>query len=100
MLGKPNPLVEFDWPNFNPWAVAPVRHRISEHPLLQIDQLVELAKRLGRKGRIRNIGAELEQSTSGRSTTPLENSIAIQRYSRDTVARLLNLFATGIRPQQ
>ena len=53
MLAKSSPLIEMDWPNFNPWAVAPVRHKISEHPLLQIDQLVELAKRLESKGRIR-----------------------------------------------
>jgi hypothetical protein len=53
MLAKPSPLIELDWPNFRPWAVAPVTHRISEHPLLQIDQLVELAKRLDSEGRIR-----------------------------------------------
>src|SRR6202030_2865346 len=53
MLTKPNPLIELDWPNFRPWTVAPVTHSISEHPLLQIDQLVELAKRLDSQGRIR-----------------------------------------------
>ena len=47
------PLIELDWSNFKPWAVTPVSHKISEHPLLQIAQLIELAKRLEAKGGIR-----------------------------------------------
>ena len=64
MLAKPSPLIEFDWQNFCPWAVTPVRHRISEHPLLQLDQLVELAKRLENKGRIRSHTNAAEAGTS------------------------------------
>ena len=64
MLVKPSPLIELDWPNFRPWAVAPVRHKVSEHPLLQIDQLVELAKRLENEGRIRSHTNDAEAGTS------------------------------------
>jgi hypothetical protein len=64
MLAKSSPLIDSDWPNFNPWAVTPVRHSISEHPLLQIDQLVELAKRLESKGRIRAHTNDAEAGTS------------------------------------
>jgi hypothetical protein len=53
MLTRPIPLIELDWAGFRPWAVAPVRHRISDHPLFQIDKLLALAKRLEAKGRIR-----------------------------------------------
>lgn len=53
MLTRPIPLIELDWANFRPWAVAPVKHRISDHPLFEIDKLLGLAKRLQAKGRIR-----------------------------------------------
>jgi len=53
MLTRPIPLIELDWAGFRPWAVAPVKHRISDHPLFQIDKLLALAKRLEAKGRIR-----------------------------------------------
>jgi hypothetical protein len=49
----PTPLIELDWASFRPWSVAPVTHLISQHPLLQLDQLVQLAKRLENDGRIR-----------------------------------------------
>ena len=41
-------LVEVDWTSFDPWCIQPVRHALGEHPLLQIDQLIELGKRLER----------------------------------------------------
>ncbi len=53
-MNEANPrLFEIDWAKFNPWKVTPVRHRISEHPLLQIDSLVQLSTRLAKHGRIR-----------------------------------------------
>jgi hypothetical protein len=64
MLAKTDPLIELDWPNFRPWAVSPVTHKISEHPLLQIDQLIELAKRLENQGRIRSHTNDVEAGTS------------------------------------
>ena len=38
-------LIELDWDTFDPSRIQPVRHRLSEHPLLQPDQLVALGKR-------------------------------------------------------
>ncbi|WP_333676363.1 cupin-like domain-containing protein [Dyella sp.] len=38
-------LIDLDWDTFDPWRIQPVRHRLSEHPLLQPDQLVALGKR-------------------------------------------------------
>ena len=46
-------LFDIDWSTFDPWKVTPVRHRITEHPLLQIDQLVRLSSRLAKHGGIR-----------------------------------------------
>lgn len=42
-------LVELDGP-FSPWHVGAVRHRLVGHPLLQLPQLVALARRLGQAG--------------------------------------------------
>jgi hypothetical protein len=64
MLTKPSPLIELDWPNFRPWTVTPVTHSISEHPMLQIGQLVELAKRLDSEGRIRAHTSNAKAGTS------------------------------------
>ena len=64
MLTKPSPLIELDWPNFRPWTVTPVTHSISEHPMLQIGQLVELAKRLDGEGRIRSHSNNAKAGTS------------------------------------
>jgi len=46
-------LFDVDWSRFDPWKVTPVAHRITEHPLLQLDQLVQLSSRLAKHGRIR-----------------------------------------------
>lgn len=46
-------LIDIDWATFNPWKVQSVRHRVSDHPLLQIDSLVQLSSRLAKYGRIR-----------------------------------------------
>lgn len=40
------PLVQVDWTTFDPWRVQQVRHRLCDHPLLQMDQLIGLGKRL------------------------------------------------------
>ena len=46
-------LIDVDWATFKPWKVTSVRHRISDHPLLQIGPLVDLSTRLAKHGRIR-----------------------------------------------
>ncbi|WP_114238542.1 cupin-like domain-containing protein [Dyella sp. C9] len=38
-------LIEMDWANFDPWRMQSVRHGLTDHPLLQPDQLVALGKR-------------------------------------------------------
>lgn len=37
--------IDVDWSHFDPWRTQAVRHRLSDHPLLQADQLVALGDR-------------------------------------------------------
>lgn len=47
------PQIEFQLAAFDPWRIQPVRHRLSDHPLLQPDSLLALSARLEAAGRIR-----------------------------------------------
>ncbi|WP_063697761.1 cupin-like domain-containing protein [Bradyrhizobium centrolobii] len=64
MPSNPTPLIDLDWNKFNPWAVTPVTHRLSDDPRFRIESLVELAKRLDSKGRIRAHTNAAEAGTS------------------------------------
>lgn len=64
MLANSSHLIELDWPRFHPWRVAPVRHRLVNHPLLQPDELVQLANRLSDKGHIRTHNNRATAATS------------------------------------
>ena len=44
--------IDVDWDAFDPWRVQAVRHRLTEHPLLQPDRLVELGLRLERAAQL------------------------------------------------
>lgn len=56
--------VDVDWAAFDPWRIQPVRHRLAEHPLLQMDALIELGKRLESKGRVRTHSSGAEPGSS------------------------------------
>jgi hypothetical protein len=62
------PLIDLDWERFDPWKVSSVRHRLTDHPLLQPDQLVELGKRLEQQGRIRT------HSSNATAATPFNHA--------------------------
>ena len=57
-------LIDLDWATFDPWKVQPVRHHVSDHPLLQIDSLVQLSSRLARHGRIRTHSSDAYAGTA------------------------------------
>jgi len=40
-----SPIVEMDWKVFDPWHTQSLRHRLCDHPLLQVEELVELGRR-------------------------------------------------------
>ncbi len=37
--------IDVDWNHFDPWRIQAVRHRLTDHPLLQSDQLIALGER-------------------------------------------------------
>lgn len=85
MPQMPAPLIELDWNNFHPWKVAAVRHKLSDHPLLQLDQLIELSKRLEERGRVRT------HASSATAGTPFNQAPAIHPNSSsaaDTLKRI------------
>lgn len=45
-------LIDIDWRTFDPWRIQDVRHHLTDHPLLQPDQLAALIKRLQAKQRL------------------------------------------------
>lgn len=51
-------------PNFDPWRVQPVTHRLADHPLLQLPSVIELGKRLESLGRVRTHSDEAKADTS------------------------------------
>lgn len=57
------PLIEVDWDQFDPWRITAVRHRLAEHPLLQVESLVELGKRLEQRGNVRSHSNEAAAGT-------------------------------------
>jgi hypothetical protein len=56
--------IEFDEGQFHPQKVMAVRHNWMDHPLLQLDKLTALAKRLAEKGAIRTHSAATDFHTS------------------------------------
>lgn len=59
----PAPRIQID-PSFEPWKVQAVTHALAEHPLLQIDALVELGKRQQARKLVRTHNAEATAGTS------------------------------------
>jgi hypothetical protein len=45
MNANARPLIDIGWENFDPWRIQSVTHELSDHPLLQPDQLIALGKR-------------------------------------------------------
>ena len=49
-----SPWIDLDWSKFERSTIQPVRHRFAGHPLLQLDELARLGKRLEAQGRVRS----------------------------------------------
>jgi hypothetical protein len=73
-------LIEFDPAAFDPWRVTPVKHRMAGHPLLERASLVELAKRLEERGRVRT-HSDTAQATTSFNDAPKEhpNTVSVAR---------------------
>src|SRR3546814_12211639 len=51
---RAGPWIDFDPQAFDPWRIMAVRHHLSAHPLLQLDELLALGGRLDARGIIRS----------------------------------------------
>ena len=60
----PAPRIHIDPARFDPWKVQAITHALSDHPLLQIDALVELGKRQQERRLVRTHTADATAGTS------------------------------------
>ena len=81
----PLPLIDVDWPAFDPWRIQDVRHGLADHPLLQPDQLVELGKRLEVEGRVRTHSSDAAAGTSFNNAPRLHPN---RRSAAETLTRI------------
>jgi hypothetical protein len=58
------PRIQLDRATFDPWKIQAVAHALSDHPLLQIDALVELGKRQQARNLVRTHSADATAGTS------------------------------------
>jgi len=58
------PRIHLDPATFEPWKVQGLTHALSEHPLLQIDALVELGRRQQERKLVRTHSADATAGTS------------------------------------
>jgi hypothetical protein len=60
----PAPRIQVDPATFDPWRIQAVSHALADHPLLQIDALVELGKRQQARKLVRTHTADATAGTS------------------------------------
>jgi hypothetical protein len=58
------PRIHIDPTTFEPWKIQAMTHALSDHPLLQIDALVELGKRQQERNLVRTHSADATAGTS------------------------------------
>ena len=77
--------VQVDWDGFDPWSIVPVRHRLMDHPLLKMDALVELGRRLDARGSVRT---HSDAATAG---TPFNSAPRMHPNGAGAVATLAGI---------
>lgn len=81
-----HPWIEVDWSKFDPWRVqGPFRHRVTEHPLLQWDSLMELGKRLEPLGQFRT---HTNQAAAGTSFNDAPRLYRSRKSATEVIAHL------------
>lgn len=74
-----------EWSRFDPWRIQAVGHGLSDHPLLQLDQLVELGRRLERRHQVRTHNAQAGAGTPFNDAPDLHPN---PRSAADTLSNL------------
>src|SRR4051794_2212713 len=77
--------IQFDEEKFDPFKVMAVRHTWSDHPLLQLGALVDLARRLDEKGSIRAHDGAVAAGTNF-STAPADHPTKLSAV--ETIAHI------------
>lgn len=85
--------VDVDWSAFDPWRIQVVRHTFGAHPLLQIEQLTELGKRLERAEQTLSYnseaGADADFNTVARTHPNRHGTVDTLQRIRDAKAWML-----------
>jgi hypothetical protein len=79
------PRIHIDRATFDPWKIQAVTHALSEHPLLQIDALVELGKRQQDRNLVRTHSADATAGTS------FADAPSLHPNAKDAVATLAEI---------
>lgn len=66
-----SPWIDIDPKRFDPWRIQRLTHRLQAHPLLQLDQLVELGRRLETRGSVRTHSSTAKPGTPFNSAPEL-----------------------------
>ena len=82
--------VSFDADAFDPWRIGEVRHRLCDHPLLRIDALIALARRLESRRLVRS---HSDAATAGSSFADAPNLHPNRRDAAATLSDLTNAHA-------
>jgi hypothetical protein len=83
------PLVELHAASFEPWAIQAVTHRLADHPLLQIDALVELGKRQQARRLVRT------HSTAATAGSSFADAPSLHPNARSAEATLAGIADAG-----
>lgn len=75
--------IDLDPATFDPWRIQEVTHRLAEHPLLQIDALVGLGKRLQARRLVRT---HSDDATAGSSFADAPQLHPNQKSAEETLA--------------
>ena len=86
-MSQPGAGVQVDWDAFDPWAITPVRHRLMDHPLLRMESLVELGRRLDARGSVRT------HSDDASAGTPFNAAPRLHPHRADAAATLAGIAA-------
>jgi hypothetical protein len=81
--------IEFDPAKFDPWKIQDVRHRLAGHPLLEVESLVALGRRLEARRLVRTHNAE---ATAGSS---FADAPLLHPNRRSAEATIADLAAAG-----
>lgn len=76
-------LVSLDAATFDPWKIQALTHRLADHPLLQIDALVELGKRQAARKLVRT---HSDDATAGSSFADAPNLHPNKKSAEETLA--------------